>query len=244
MTNAERFDDRADDYVRYRPSYPADAIDAVLEGLGDPASLVCADVGAGTGISARLLADRGCRVFAIEPNAVMRDAAQPHERIEWRDAAGESTGLDDDSVDLVLCAQSYHWMDPALACAEFGRVLRPGGRLALAWNDADESTPLAKGYNDAVRAVSTEGKLMHKATALDPEIREPFPELRRLEFRHAHTVDADALVGRALSASYVPKSGEQHDWVVARLRELHAEHADNGIAPMWYRVWVYLTERP
>ncbi|MBC7773083.1 MAG: SAM-dependent methyltransferase, partial [Pyrinomonadaceae bacterium] len=67
-----RFSDRAEDYKKYRPSYPPDAIDAILDGLGPPASLLAADIGAGTGISSTLLAERGVRVFAVEPNPAMR----------------------------------------------------------------------------------------------------------------------------------------------------------------------------
>src|SRR5262245_13861892 len=127
MNPTGRFSDRASDYVKYRPTYPAAAIDAVLEGLGPAGTLVAADVGAGTGISSRLLAERGVRVIAVEPNRVMRDAAEPHELVEWRDGRAEGTGLESSSLDLVLCAQSFHWFEPAAALGELARVLRPGG---------------------------------------------------------------------------------------------------------------------
>src|SRR5262245_7940094 len=86
-----RFTDRVADYVKHRPSYPAAAIDAMLRGLGDPTRLTAADLGAGTGIASRLLANRGLRVIAIEPNPAMRAAASPHPRVEWREGTGEST---------------------------------------------------------------------------------------------------------------------------------------------------------
>src|SRR2546422_6524846 len=100
MNPTGRFTDRAEDYARCRPTYPPAAIDCVLRGLGDPAGIVAADVGAGTGISARLLADRGIRVFAVEPNAAMREAAVPHQSVAWREGTAESTGLAPESVDL------------------------------------------------------------------------------------------------------------------------------------------------
>ncbi len=131
-----RFADRVRDYERARPSYPPDAVDAILEGL--PARPVCADIGAGTGIMTRLLAERGARVHAIEPNEQMRTAAERasrarHADIRWHDTTGEKTGLPDASVDLVVCAQSYHWLEPKAACREFVRVLRPPrtGRTGL-----------------------------------------------------------------------------------------------------------------
>ncbi len=61
MDPTGRFSDRAADYVKYRPDYPIAAIDHMLQGLGEPSRLVAADVGAGTGISTRMAAERGPR---------------------------------------------------------------------------------------------------------------------------------------------------------------------------------------
>lgn len=240
-----RFSDRVADDTRYRPTYPAEAIDAILEGLGDAASLTAADVGAGTGISARLLGDRGLRVIAIEPNAAMRDGATALPRVEWRDAAGESTGLDDLSIDLVLCAQAYHWMDPPRACAEFARVLRPGGRLALMWNDGDESTPVAGRYYELLREVATDGTLSHKTAAAGPTLASPFESMERLTFRNVQRMDREGLIGRAMSASYVPKAGPEVEWLSSALSDLHSEHADaSGLIAFEYEVVLYLGESP
>lgn len=71
-----RFCDRVADYVKYRPSYPAQAIDIILKGLEPSSQLTAADIGAGTGISSRLLAERGVSVIAIEPNPAMREGAE------------------------------------------------------------------------------------------------------------------------------------------------------------------------
>ena len=88
-----RFGARAQAYAAFRPSYPPAAIEAALDGLGDPNSLTIADVGAGTGISARLFSERGVSVIAIEPNARMREAAEQHSRVTWRDGTAEQTHL-------------------------------------------------------------------------------------------------------------------------------------------------------
>src|SRR4051794_40656454 len=111
-----RFNDRAADYVKFRPGYPAAALDAIVDGLA-PASRA-ADVGAGTGISARLLGDRGLRVMAVEPGEAMRRAAAPHPRVAWLAARAQAIALTTASVDLVLCAQAFHWFHSAEAIAE------------------------------------------------------------------------------------------------------------------------------
>ena len=151
-----RFSDHAEDYRRYRPDYPAAALNAILEGLGDPAELEAADVGAGTGIASRQLAAHGVRVLAVEPNAEMRAAAIPHPGIEWRAGTAEATGLDSGIVGLVLCAQAFHWFRAQQALAEFSRILRPGGRLALMWNSRDRADPLTRAYVEAIHAVNGE----------------------------------------------------------------------------------------
>lgn len=244
-----RFSDRAADYVLHRPSYPSGAIDALLDGLRAPTvgAPIAADIGAGTGISARLLADRGVRVIAIEPSQAMRDAAEPHELVEWRDAVAEATGLSDAGVDLVLCAQSYHWFDPARACREFARVLRPRGRLALMWNDADESDRVARGYYDLVRAASGgAGPTSHRTIARDPTLAPPFDSraMKRLRFRNEQRLTREGLVGRAMSASYVPRRGDDAARLIEGLHELHARHADaDARVTLVYDVLVYLTER-
>ncbi len=107
-------------------------------------------MGAGTGICSRLLADRGARVLAIEPNDAMRAAAEDHPRVEWQRGTAERTGLEDSGVDLVVCAQAFHWFEPQAALQEFHRILRPGGRLALIWNKRDNSDPFTAGYRQAI----------------------------------------------------------------------------------------------
>jgi len=239
---AKRFDDRARDYARYRPTYPPQAIDAILAGLPAPASLTATDIGAGTGISARLLADRGLNVVAIEPNAAMRDAAEPHARVRWQAGTGEATGLPDSSLDLILCAQSYHWLDPQRACAEFARILTPKGRLALMWNDGDESSPVAGAYYDLLREASDEGPTVHQQAAHDPGTVAPFENMQRLEFHHDQLMDEAALIGRAMSASYVPKEGPRADKLVKSLRELFHREAVGGQVSFAYRVFLYLAD--
>lgn len=92
------FADRAELYERGRPAYPEAAIDFLLDGLdglGEPASVRVADIGAGTAHLARLFVTRGCRVVAVEPNAEMRDAAPVVEGLAWRSATAEETGRPD-----------------------------------------------------------------------------------------------------------------------------------------------------
>ena len=226
-----RFTDRAPDYARFRPGYPEAAFDAMLDGLGEPTGLIAVDVGAGTGISARPLAARGVRVIALEPSAAMRAHAGPvqGDRIEWRDGRAERTSLENASADLVLCAQSFHWFDPAATEREFRRVLRTTGRLALLWNTRQSDDALTRGYTELIRELFAPKSGRHGTVAEEFFARaSTFRNARRLDFRNEQSLDLDGLVGRAMSSSYVAREGVERDRMVEQLRELHARHADEA----------------
>jgi SAM-dependent methyltransferase len=245
MNPTGRFSDRASDYRRYRPDYPTAAIDAILRDLGDPARLVAADVGAGTGISSRLLAARAVRVIAVEPNAAMRAAADPHPGVEWRDGTGEATGLPAASVDLVVSAQAFHWFRDAEALAEFHRILRPGGRLALMWNDRDPDDALTRSYGEAIRVAS--GDHPAELRTFDPSVVAAgghFAAPRLESFPHCQSVDLAGFIGRATSASYVPRDGSALELLLRTLEALFNRHRDaEGHAALRYVTRVYLSER-
>jgi ubiquinone/menaquinone biosynthesis C-methylase UbiE len=129
----------AENYTKYRPDYSAAVLDAILGLIKKPASAADAvDVGAGTGIWTRMLAERGFRtVIAVEPNDDMRSKGRAHPDngvVQWRAGSGESTSLADSSADLVSMASSFHWVDFDKGIAEFSRVLRPKGCFVAIWN--------------------------------------------------------------------------------------------------------------
>jgi SAM-dependent methyltransferase len=256
-----RFTSRVDEYVAARPSYPSAAIDAVFDGYGRSQSrssttpstssssssssqIVVADIGAGTGISAQLFAERGARVIAIEPNEAMRGAIVPSALIEVRDGTAERTGLAEGSIDIIVCAQAYHWFEPASACAEFGRVLRPGGRLVLMWNDPDDASPVSSKYIQLVCDAGEIESLPHRLTAKAPPIHAPFGNVRGLTVPNEQRMTADGLLVRAQSASYVPKSGARWESLKESLNLLHAENADaSGLVRFGYVTRVWIAER-
>lgn len=241
-----RFSNRAADYARFRPSYPNTAIDAVLSGLRPSTELLAADVGAGTGISARLLADRGVRVTAVEPNESMRSAAEPHPRVTFTDGTAESTGLDAGAFDLVLCAQAFHWFRFNEALAEFARILRAGGRVALVWNQRDERDEFTRSYGEAIRTASRNDPAAERefngsnALAVSPL----FTGYRRLAFPSVQSLDREGLRGRATSASYVPKDGPRLSALLETLDRIHARASTpDGRAELRYETVVHLCEK-
>jgi SAM-dependent methyltransferase len=239
MSFTGRFTDRAGDYVSGRPSYPPEAIDALLDGLGDPADVVVADLGAGTGISSRLLAERGAQVLAVEPNAAMREAAEPHPRVEWVAASAERTGLSEASADLVTAFQAFHWFDQRAALDETVRILRPGGRAAVIYNERDERDPFTAAYGDLVRTYQTDETERRRADGLAIFAAfEAWKEKRRVEVRNDHHLDLDGVLARARSTSYLPKDGPAAEALHAAIRELVERFGEGGRVVMVMRTIV------
>ncbi|UFP96659.1 class I SAM-dependent methyltransferase [Gloeobacter morelensis] len=245
----ERFSDRADDYARYRPSYPAAALDAIFAGLTTP--IAAADIGAGTGISSRLLAERGAIVTAIEPNQAMRAAAIPHAGVVFRAGSAERTGLADACQHLLTCFQSFHWFEPVPCLAEFARILRAGGRLALVWNDRDERDGFTADYSALIRRVSSHHPATRRTdrkqseailTLLDGSGH--FANTRTHAFASRQPLDLEALIGRVRSSSYIPLDEPVQTSLSADLKALHARWADaSGLVYLVYRTQVFLCER-
>ncbi len=239
----ERFTERALDYVKHRPSYPAEAIDVILTGLAPASQILAADIGAGTGISSRLLASRGVKVIAVEPNTAMREAAQEHSNVEYRNGSAEATNLPDASVDLVTAFQAFHWFNPEPTLLEFRRILKPGGRLAIVWNNRDQNDNFTREYTSFIQAISNN----HPSQSRQKSV-EPLQQTRYFANYHEHKcatycqeLDLNGLIGRARSTSYVPREGEGHERLVSGLQDLYRRFcSEQGFVYIVYQTNVYI----
>ena len=226
MKPTERFGSRAEDYAAGRPSYPDRALDVLLAGLGEPTTVVAVDLGAGTGISARLLAARGAQVVAVEPNGPMRAAAVPCLGVEWLDAMAASTGLPDESADLVTAFQAFHWFANDTALREMLRILRPGGRAAIVYNERDERDPFTQAYSHVVRRFSTDDTESRRASG-----RETFATfaawqaVRIIEIPNEHRLDHRELRARVGSTSYLPHEGAAFEDLTAAIDDIFLRFA-------------------
>lgn len=137
-------------YGSVRPAYPDEAVAALVDAaqrargadaLGQGGPLRAADIGAGTGKMSESLARAGLLVDAVEPSEAMRAQASSIEGVTWHDGVAEQTGLPNDLYDIVVFAQSWHWVDSERAGLEVERILAPGGALGIVWNQMDVSIP-------------------------------------------------------------------------------------------------------
>jgi ubiquinone/menaquinone biosynthesis C-methylase UbiE len=216
--------------------------------MGSPSELVVADIGAGTGISARLMADRGIQVWAIEPNAAMRQAAEPPPLVEFHNATAEQTQLPDQSVDLILCCQSFHWFNKPIALEEFHRILKPSGRVALMWNDRNLADPFTLAFAEIVSRAADRQVFDQTDRKSDTVLRNSplFTHFRTHTFFHTYSLDRAGLIGLVLSSSYIPKSGETHEQLLQELTQLHhhwSHSSPERIVSLSYRVNLYCADR-
>ena len=241
-----RFNERAQDYARYRPSYPSEAIDAIFEGLGAPKRLHVVDVGAGTGISMRLLAERGADVLGIEPNDEMRAVAEAA-GLNVRSGMAGALDLASASVDVVACFQAFHWFAVAETVAEFVRVLRPGGRIAVVFNERDDKDPFTLSFGtivDGCRDRMAIAGFRNGSQIISDLLAGPGLSGARLQsYRNSQYFDYDALLGRVRSTSYAPREGQEYDKMTADLKSLFERFASDGEIEMVYRTDVYLADR-
>lgn len=131
------FTHQADAYAHSRPTYPHTILDRLIAHAGVQPGDAVVDLGAGTGIATRPLAERGFSVTAVEPNAAMRQQAEPLENVNWVNGTFEDLPLPDGSQRWALSAQAFHWADVERALPEVRRVLQPGGCLTVIWNNRD-----------------------------------------------------------------------------------------------------------
>ncbi|AFZ28791.1 Methyltransferase type 11 [Gloeocapsa sp. PCC 7428] len=238
-----RFSDKAVDYAKYRPSYPSEAIDTILEEL-DPSQVLVADIGAGTGISSRLLAQREVQVIAIEPNAAMRQMAESHRLVEFREGTAENTNLLNHSVDLVTCFQAFHWFNPEPSLQEFHRILKPSGRLALAWNSYQCQDAFTSEYSRLIHEASNNHPAEKRLKSVEPMFKNPyFINIQEYEFAYKQELDLSGLIGRAFSTSYLPNEEFVKQQLIEDLEQLYYHNCNQqGIVSLSYCTSVYLAE--
>jgi SAM-dependent methyltransferase len=238
-----RFAGRAEAYARWRPDYPAAALESILG--SEPHGAALADLGAGTGISSRQLASRGAHVIAIEPNPEMCALILPMPGLVPVIGTAESIPLRSSCVRIATAFQAFHWFDAERALAEIHRVLVPGGRLALVWNERDDRDDFTAAYREIVRAASgnhpAEAR-MEGVEALSHSEHFFAPEL--LVFPHEQRLDREGLMGRMRSTSYLPSEGSAWDSLASQMEALRTRWVDaNGFVRLAYETRVWIAKR-
>jgi SAM-dependent methyltransferase len=231
----QRFSDRVENYVRYRPSYPLEIIPLLQREAGLIPQHVIADVGSGTGISAELFLRAGNAVYAVEPNREMREAAERllahFPNFHSVNGSAQATTLPDHSVDFIVAAQAFHWFNTPETRAEFSRILKTDGYVVLIWNERRlDSTPFLQAFEQLLITFGTDyTKVRHEnvnTAALSAFFRCAYATHT---FAYEQRFDFEGLKGRLLSSSYAPAEGQpRHDEMISELRHIFDIYQESG----------------
>lgn len=247
LTPTQRFSNRVENYIKYRPGYPPALLDLLTAKCGFAPSATVADVGSGTGILTRMLLGAGGRVFGVEPNREMREAGerllagQPN--FTSVDGTAEATTLPEDSLDIITAGQAFHWFDRPKARREFQRILRPGGWVVLVWNDRNiTDRPFFRAYEELLLAYGTDYALVNHKNVDEKLLGEFFGPAGYGEasYPNDQTFDFMGLQGRLLSSSYAPETNDpRHGPMLAALQNLFAAYQTNGTVTFDYDTTIY-----
>jgi len=243
-----RFSNRVADYLRYRPHYPAGVLDFLRSQSGLSPAHTIADIGSGTGFLSELFLKNGNEVFGVEPNQEMREAGEEYlaayPRFTSVNGSAEATTLPASSVDFVAAGQAFHWFQPQPTRREFARIVRPGGWVAILWNDRTQSTTgFAVSYEDLLVRFGTDYTRVKDSYPQVEDIRAFFEHENFLthELPNSQDCDLESLRGRLRSSSYVPSEGEpKFTEMMAALDALFAAHQQGGRVVMEFSTWVHL----
>ena len=244
--SVERFSNRVENYIKYRPGYPTEMLDLFRDEMNLQTSSIIADIGSGTGISAKFFLENGNPVFGVEPNEAMRTGAEKilkdFPNFKSIDGTSENTGFEDKSVDFVIAAQAFHWFDKAKTRIEFKRILRENGWTALIWNERQlDSNDFLREYERFLVKFGTDyAQVRHENISND--ILESFfqNKFQKAVFQNSQTLDFEGLKGRMLSASYMPsEENPQFEAMMTNLKEIFTKYERNNKIEIIYDTNIY-----
>ncbi len=236
-------------YASGRPEYPEAIVGWLRDTLGLGSGRRAIDIGAGTGkFTARLVAT-GADVIAVEPVAEMRRALSARfPDMDARSGTAEAIPLDDCSVDVVACAQAFHWFATPAALDEMRRVLRPGGHLCLIWNVRDESVPWVAALTDIMTPYEGDAPRYHSGAWRRVFPADGFSDLTETVFPHSVTGSPEAvIIDRVMSVSFIAALPlDEQERVRARVRGVISTTNElQGRAEITfpYATWAFVTTK-
>ncbi len=242
---ARGFEAGAAAYEAARPGYPDEALTVLRDLVGIGVGTAVVDLAAGTGKLTRRLVELGASVTAVEPVAAMRtQLASVLPEVVAMDGTAEEIPVADGSADVVTVAQAFHWFDAPVALSEIARVLRPGGRLALLWNERDEATPWVAEMSRLIRwHERTVSRYQHVSWPTIVAASGRFGPLEERALTWDQSMTRDLLADRVRSISYIAAMPiPQREKLVAEVTHLARRVEEPFPMPYICRVqWASLT---
>lgn len=249
LDSTKRFSDRVENYIKYRPGYPKEILSYLEEEFGFNSKMQVVDIGSGTGILTKLFLEHGNTVYAVEPNDAMRNAAEDllkkYSRFISIHGTAEQTGLHNDSVDMIVAGQAFHWFDPVKTKKEFQRIAKINSHVVLIWNERQVKSGFEKAYEMFLMQYATDYKEVKHTNITAGKIEAFYhPHLSTHKtFYNEQIFDFDGLKGRLLSSSYVPNTNHPlYKEMIIALQHLFDKYQDKGKVKIEYETSVYVGE--
>jgi len=235
MTNEKKFNGKSEVYSKYRPDYPDQLVkDLVAKNKLNKKSMI-ADIGSGTGIMTAKLLNLGIKVFAVEPNKEMRNTAienlKDYKGFFSVSGSAENTTIDENSIDLIVVAQAFHWFNVEEFRKECQRILKPSGIVALVSNERLIEDEITKDIAAAYRKYCPDFKGFSNGLMDASEIYDTF-------FEEGYTLNTydnpiiytkSSFIDRHLSSSFSLKPDDEfYPMLVESLRNIFERHEKNG----------------
>lgn len=236
------FDGKAEKYKASRPEYPVELFlklqkDGILK-----AEDIAADIGAGTGIFSRQLAEYVKAVYAVEPNEQMRrligvDHAGGENNIFPLEGSAEHTGLKPESVDVITAAQAFHWFDRGIFKKECSRILKENGYVILVWNVRDMSSDLIKDCYEACKKHCPGFKGFSNGVDFEKETFSGFfkESITKITIENPSFYDEAAFTGRNLSSSFAPgREDPAYEPFKREIKDIFAKYSHDNVVKYPY----------
>lgn len=245
--NTERFSDRVENYIKYRPGYPPEVLAYLNEKIHFNADKVVADIGSGTGISAEIFLKNGNKVYAVEPNKEMREAADRllsgYSGYVSVHGTSEATTVPAHSVDLIVAAQAFHWFDREAFKRECSRISRVGAYCLLIWNERKVESDFEKVYEELLIRYANDYQQVDHRNIREKDIEAffaPAPVMSGV-LHNEQVFDYEGVKGRLLSSSYAPNRGEPNfEPMIVYLHEIFDRYQRDGQVSFSYDCKLFL----
>ena len=244
---ANAFERAGSEYQDYRPSYPPESVRAAL-GAEDARGLRVVDVGAGTGKFSYRAVEAGARVWAVEPAQAMRRQLAVIQKkypddLQVVATTAEATDLPSGFADAVVFAQSWHWVEPGAALSEAARILRPGGHVAIVFNQMDVAIPWVHRLTRIMRSGDVHTPSRPPLLSSDWTL----PSLHKTDFVTGLDIEGVKALARTRS-SYLKSTPANRQKMQTNLQWYLAEHlgyteSDIIEIPYYTLVWKTLPKR-
>lgn len=247
--NTNRFSNRVDNYVKYRPSYPTEIISFLEKTIQFNKKFIVADIGSGTGILSQMFLDNSNTVFGIEPNESMRKKAEEllkdYSAFKSINGTAEQTTLKNKSADIITAAQAFHWFDAEKTKTELKRILKPDGFCCLIWNERLVTSAFEKAYEQLLLDYAIDYTVVNHKNIDEKKIEAFFSphHVIKKTLRNKQVFDFEGLKGRLLSSSYTPDENHpKHNAMIESLKNIFDSFNQNHIVQFDYETKVYLSK--